>query len=345
MNSNAIDYYRMTIPEKYGDCRFFCFRILLSYYGFYPSEEDMLVIGEGLSFSLVNTSPLSTKIFCPIGRTMCLEKMYGERAGIGITVNYFENNCVDDMIDKVKQKIDAGDPIVVNVDRYYLEYLSIQRAHMGYHTILIFGYDDEKHLFFLFDGLMGSKVVELSYRDFHKAVLSDCTIATEKMWYSVEGCQHIPNKEIKERTVALAIRNTCKRVISEIEFTHSVVGVLKRSFIDGDISNPQIIKFLVIQSNVFFQSFIEQDCYRYFYRKTFLAFLNRYIELFPKSHQKRITESGNDLIKSIQEVHNAWKQDAGRALVAFDVFIEKEEAMHYLLLDALQSSFHSDCLH
>lgn len=335
MKSKSIELQRMTIPEDYCDCRFFSFRILFSCYGLFPDEEDMLGVGEGLSFSMMNVSTLSTPVYCPVGRNMHFEVAYGEKAGICIKTNYFVNGSVEDLICQVKRKIDAGNPIVANVDRYYLEYLSIQRAHVGYHSILIFGYDDEKKTIQLFDGLTGSRAVELSYGAFHKAVLSNCIIPTNKIWYCIERSQTAFDKEIEEKTVVASIRRTCQRVLTEMESARRFVVAMKNCDVAQSGTNPQIRKFLDIQSNIFFPSFFEQDRYHSFYRKTFLSFLKKHIRLFTALCQKKIIDAGDELLEAIQTVYTASRRDVAQGLYAFDAYIEKEQIMHQLLLSEL----------
>lgn len=335
MKAKSIELHRMTIPEDYCDCRFFSFRTLLSYYGHFPSEEDMLGLGEGLSILMMNVSTLPTKIYCPVGRNMDFEVAYGEKVGICIKVNYFDNGSINDVIDQVKRKIDAGDPIVANVDRYYLDYVPIQRAHVGYHTILIFGYDDTKQTIQLLDGLMGTKVVELSYENFHKAALSDCVIPTNKMWYCLEKNQNNQERENEEYNVVTSIRNTCQRMLKEIENARRFVTVMRNYEAEESGLNLQIRKFLNIQSNMFFPSFYEQDRYHSFYRKTFLAFLKNHIYLFSAYYQNIIVYFGDELLEAIQAVHDASGQSASQGLCAFAIYIEKEQIMHQLLLSAL----------
>lgn len=335
MNSKSIELQRITIPEDYCDCRFFSFRILLSCYGIFPTEEDMLGLGEGLSFSLMNVSTLSTPVYCPIGRNMNFEVAYGEKTGVAIKINHFVNGCTEDLISQVKRKIDADVPIVANVDRYYLEYLSIQRAHVGYHTVFIFGYDDEQETIQLFDGLTGSKVVQLSYETFHKAVLSDCSLSTNRMWYCIERTPTVLDREIEKITIATSIRNTSQRLLEEMESARRFVTAMKDRVVAQSGVSPKIGKFWALQNNVFFPSFYEQDRNHSFYRKTFFSFLQKHIRLFPDSYHERIISSGNELLEAIQAVHDTSRRDAVLGLDALNRYIEKEQIVHYLLLSAL----------
>ncbi len=330
MNTIAIDLRKMTIPEEFCDCRFFCFRTLLSYYGYFPAEEDMLGLGEGLSLQLLNVSPLSTKIYCPIGRVMNFEEIYGERAGIGISVYQFDP---DSIIPQIKEKIDGGDPVIVNVDRYYLSYLTIQRAHVGYHTVLVTGYNDDRQTLQLLDGLTGTEVISLPYETFEKAVLSDCTIPTRRMWYCVD--RQVPEKKPGKNEIAAILRKTCLRVLSEAENARGFVTAMK-NYLQAESASPQIRKFLDVQSVVFFPCFHEQERYRAFYRKTFFAFLKKQISVFPESFRREILETGEAWLASVEAVNKARMRNAAKALLAFDEYLSREEAMHRLLLSALK---------
>ncbi len=332
MHSNAIDLRKMTIPEEFCDCRFFCFRALLSLYGYFPSEEDMLGLGDGLSLQLLNVSPLSTKIYCPIGRVMNFEADYGERVGIGITGAQF---TPDRILSQIREKIDAGDPIIANVDRYYLPYLSIQRAHVGYHTVLVFGYDDESQTLKLLDGLTGPEVIDLPYDTFEKAVLSDCPIPTNRLWYFLDRGRCVPEKQTTEKEIAGLLRNTCRRVLAETESAGGFVTAMK-GYLNAGAASPQIRKFLDVQSNVFFPCFHEQERYRAFYRKTFFAFVKNHLSVFPEAFHAGLLETGEAWLASIDKVNEARLRDAAEALLAFDAYLGREEAMHRLLLDALK---------
>ena len=333
MKAERIDLRQMALPADFCDCRFFCFRILLSRYGLFPTEEDMLGIGEGLAFRLVNVSTLSTKVYCPVGRDMDFEPVYGQKTGINLQACQFDRGSVEDVIAPVRRKIDSGDPVVANVDRYYLDYLSIQRAHVGYHTVLVFGYDDGARTLQVLDGLTGSRVIDLPYDVFHKAVLSDCVVPTNRRWFCVEGAPALPLPAPGEDVVREALRNTCRRVLAETESAFGFTEAMRRYAAAG--SAPQIRKFLDIQGSVFFPSFYEQDRTRCFYRKTFFAFLLDHFEIFPDAFKQRILYAGNDLITAVQTVHDARQQGAGQELPAFEAYIRKEQALHQLLLSAL----------
>ncbi len=336
MGKKQIDLEKLTIPEDYCDCRFFSFRVLLSRYGFLPSDAEMLGLGEGLSFQLMNVSSLNTKIYCPIGKDMNFEPAYGKQAGIGIRACTFESGGFDDVIGQVKRKIDEDNPVVVNADRYYLEYMNIKRAHVGYHTVTVIGYDDEKQAFQLLDGLTGPKVISLSYGLFHKAVVSDCVLSTGRRWYCVAQPARAAVKNPGADAVAGALRNTCLRVLHELESARGFVTAMKK-YADQSAASPQIGKYLDVQSNVFFPTFYEQDRTRTFYRKTFLDFLNEHLDLFPPFFRRKIPAAGERLLMAIRNVHEAREVSTALGLLAFDAYIEKERALHNALLFGLNA--------
>lgn len=89
MSKKTVNLSLFQWPEFYTDCRLFCFRMLFSFYGYYPTEEEIFGIGEGLNLKLQNVSTLSTKIYCPIGRHLNFELDYGKKVHIPIEIGFF----------------------------------------------------------------------------------------------------------------------------------------------------------------------------------------------------------------------------------------------------------------
>lgn len=337
MLTKLIELKNFQCPSVFNDCRLFCFRMLFFFYGLYPSEEDLIGIGEGLDLFLQNISTLRTKIFLPIGRTLNFEVEYGRKIGIGIHVNIFGAKNIDEDINLLKKKIDMGDPVVVNVDRFYLEYLSITKAHVGFHAVLVVGYDDEKRTLLLIDSLTGFQTVELSYELFYKAATSDCIISTNKMWYHIERQECVPSRSLTSDVVVLSLKHTSERILREsIKPTQRFIGSVKSAISDDLNISKQANKFFEIQSNIFIATFNQQDRSKFFYRKIFLSFLEKNIEIFSKLYQKRLLNCSNRLLEAIQLVNDALTFDAAQCLAAIDAYVKNEQALHQLVLQAIK---------
>lgn len=121
---------------------------IFTYYDCPLSEEMIFGIGSGLGFVYVNLAN-SPMISCRI-KPFEFEKNIEEAIGVEIKVKSSKN--VDTAMKKVKQNIDKNIPVMLYVDMAYLKYMNLdENSHFGGHSIIIFGYDDEKAVFYVSD--------------------------------------------------------------------------------------------------------------------------------------------------------------------------------------------------
>lgn len=341
MSYKLIDMSRFLWPKFYTDCRLFCFRMLFSYYGFYPSEEDIIGLGEGLNLHLQNVSNLSTKIYCPLGRTLNFEVNYGVKVHLPIVVNYFIENGIEDVVLPIIKKIDAGCPVVVNVDRYYLGYLSIERAHVGFHAVLVVGYDTQSRALLIIDSLVDSELIEVPYEMFYQAVTSKCAISTNKMWYHVDahttGMTHLVT--IGDRLSS--IRNTAEKILfQQIEPMKGFVSSIKTGMLycgeNGETTpNTKVKKYIDLQTNIFLTTFEEQDRTHSFYRKIFVSYLAQNVSYLSQDYSSAVLASGNQLIDSIRAVNQSRGKDALTIVDAISSYLRCEQSFYELLLHTI----------
>lgn len=102
---------------------------------------------------------------------------------------------------------------VVNIDRYYLGYLECERAHMGYHTILVKEYHDEERILEVYDALAKGHKALLSFKDFISGVFSECAISGEAEFYYLGSFEQLQDnsKEMIE-TSLLSMSNRLLKV-------------------------------------------------------------------------------------------------------------------------------------
>jgi len=111
---------------------------LATYYGWELDEPACFGLGEGLGFSYLElpVSPYRA-IF---GRTGWLERVFFENLGIDHAIH--EGQEFAEAWASITAEIDAGDPVMIFTDLYYLDYYETD-THFAPHSLLVVGYDDE----------------------------------------------------------------------------------------------------------------------------------------------------------------------------------------------------------
>jgi hypothetical protein len=115
-------------------------RNLLSFHGVEISEEMAFGLGAGACFYYVTIEDASpTRWFN--GRTARLEENFDELAGAALELRTFEPG--DDSAWMAAQaEIDAGRPVLLLTDLYYLDHYG-NSAHFPGHAVVLAGYDSE----------------------------------------------------------------------------------------------------------------------------------------------------------------------------------------------------------
>ncbi len=341
MSNKLIDMSRFLWPEFYTDCRLFCFRMLFSYYGFYPSEEDIIGLGEGLNLQLQNVSNLSTKIYCPLGRTLNFEVDYSVKIHLPIVVNVFAENAIEDVVLPIIKKIDAGFPVVVNVDRYYLDYLSVERAHVGFHAVLVVGYNTQSRTLLIIDSLVESELIEVPYEMLYQAVTSECIISTNKMWYHVGAHSTEMTNIVTIRDRLSSVRNTAEKILFQQiepmkEFVSSIKAGMLYCGVNGETTtDTRVKKYIDLQTSIFLTTFEEQDRAHSFYRKIYISYLAQNISYLSQDYSSAILACGNQLIESIRLVNESRSKDVLAIVDAISSYVQCEQSFFGLVLHAI----------
>jgi len=130
---------RLSLEHRPGaHCGSTALRDLSTYYDWGFDEPACFGLGEGLGFSYLElpVSP-SRAIF---GRTGWLERVFFENLGIGHEIH--EGQAFDVAWDSITSEIDAGDPVMIFTDLYYLDYYETD-THFAPHSLLVVGYDED----------------------------------------------------------------------------------------------------------------------------------------------------------------------------------------------------------
>jgi hypothetical protein len=116
-------------------------RNLLAFHGVEISEEMAFGLGAGACFYYVTIEDGSpTRWFN--GRTARLEESFGELTGTALELRTFEPED-DGAWEAARAEVDAGNPVLLLTDLYYLDHYG-NSAHFPGHAVVLAGYDEER---------------------------------------------------------------------------------------------------------------------------------------------------------------------------------------------------------
>jgi hypothetical protein len=115
-------------------------RNLLAFHGVEISEEMAFGLGAGACFYYVTIEDASpTRWFN--GRTARLEENFDQLTGTALDLRTFEPGD-DGAWDAAREEVDAGRPVLLLTDLYYLDHYG-NSAHFPGHAVVLAGYDEE----------------------------------------------------------------------------------------------------------------------------------------------------------------------------------------------------------
>lgn len=112
-------------------------RNLSDYYGWGFSEPECFGLASGLGFTYFELPRSPWRMF--VGRPMWLERAFFDHLDIPHTDR--EGDDWPDAWADVTDRLDGGDPVMVFVDLYYLDYYGTD-THFAPHSLLVVGYDE-----------------------------------------------------------------------------------------------------------------------------------------------------------------------------------------------------------
>ena len=116
-------------------------RNLLGFHGVEISEEMAFGLGAGACFYYVTIDGTSPSRWFN-GRTARLEETFDELTGAALTLRTFEPGDDGSAWEAARAEIDAGSPVLLLTDLYYLDHYG-NSAHFPGHAVVLAGYDDE----------------------------------------------------------------------------------------------------------------------------------------------------------------------------------------------------------
>lgn len=128
-----------TLLEGGAHCETTALQVLLSHAGVHLSEPMLFGLGEGLSFVYWDSKNQDVPFLGGRVKPFELTRNLTERLGAALHVQ--ETTSDRKAWDQVRQSLDAGVPVGLQLDSYHLEYFS-SRVHFAGHVVAMYGYDD-----------------------------------------------------------------------------------------------------------------------------------------------------------------------------------------------------------
>lgn len=110
---------------------------LSDFYGWGYDEPTCFGLASGLGFSYFRLPMDPWRMF--VGRPMWLERAFFENLDVETTDR--EGDDFETAWGEVRERLDGGDPVIVFVDLYYLDYYGTD-THFAPHSLLVVGYDE-----------------------------------------------------------------------------------------------------------------------------------------------------------------------------------------------------------
>ncbi|WP_255150977.1 BtrH N-terminal domain-containing protein [Halorarius halobius] len=163
-------------------------RDLSEHYGWGFTEPECFGLASGLGFTFFELSRSPWRMF--VGRPMWLERAFFDHLDIPHTER--EGDDWATAWEQVTDRLDHGDPVMVFVDLYYLDYYETD-THFAPHSLLVVGYDEEKEAP---DGSTGvaymadsefDEIQELPLDSLRDAWASKDVMPLHNRWLAVDG--------------------------------------------------------------------------------------------------------------------------------------------------------------
>lgn len=184
------------------------------------SEFLCFGLGSGINFTYFPMPHLEVPLFIG-GRTSDLEIDFCLNIGVEVTLHSDKN--YESAWEKIKEKIDLNEPVIVWVDTYYLPYFKTQ-YHFPMHHVIVIGYDDEEEVVYIADNER-KEIQKVSYLSFRKARSSNFPpIPAENKWYEIKMKEKI--KDIRE-AMKEAVKKT-KEIMYQDESENLGIKGLKK---------------------------------------------------------------------------------------------------------------------
>jgi len=209
---------------------------ILGFQGFSLSEEMLFGIGEGIDFTYINLE--NSPMVSGRSRVMDFEKTLS--TWLGITIKIKQSKDYDKVFDTAIKMIDNNQPVLAYVDMPFLDYLGLDNdSHFGGHSIVLFGYDDEKRIFYVSDRDNSDYPIRTPNgqinKDYHLVPYEQIQSARSSNFrpfpannkyaeFDFSGYQGV-----SKAAVLASIKNVCEKMLNPSANLKGVNGILKFS--------------------------------------------------------------------------------------------------------------------
>lgn len=220
--------------------------------------------------------------------------------------------------------IERGIPVVVNVDRYFLDFLNIKKAHFGYHVIMIVDIDQKKYAASIID-VMSSKIEHMDIKTLKKAMYSDIEfLSPNGEWYYIDNIENYKRKD--DITFKSSLYNQSISFLDKngaLEQMYQLIGVIDKLVKRSKLS--QVYKdYLEYQIPFLISLFKEQEGSGTFYRCIYFNFLKNNCTIF---HEINLYEEIHKLI--IDDI-NLWENIGPELISNKDIIMQAKKLTEIL---------------
>lgn len=179
-------------------------RNLLAFHGVQISEEMAFGLGAGPCFYYVALEDASPSRWFN-GRTARLEESFSELAGTVLSLRTFAEGD-GDAWQAAKAEVDAGRPVLLLTDLFYLDHYG-NSAHFPGHAVVLAGYDEER-----------AYLSDTGFETLQETRLENLDRArhSEHPAYPLQGHMFTVSGEIDERQLRAAIEPAISRAAREM---------------------------------------------------------------------------------------------------------------------------------
>ncbi|MCP4005073.1 MAG: BtrH N-terminal domain-containing protein [bacterium] len=267
-------------------CASTALRNILSFRGVNFSEEMIFGLSSGLGFFYIQSHHLSpTRMFH--GRTMTLESDFSLNTQIP-----FEDRPIaddDQAWTAVREQIDAGLPVMVSTDTFYLRYHNTT-SHFPGHRAVVVGYDDTSETIYLadrkFDAYQSCSFEELK----HSRNAPDYPMSCNNQFGDFQGDVKL-GVSIDEAILA-AMRRNANGMLTETDSNASGVrmGVDGIRTVADDLPDWHELEDWSWASRFGYQIVIKRGAGGSFFRSLYASFLEEAAEYVPDIATARLPQ-------------------------------------------------------
>ncbi len=338
MNQKVLEFHVDKNSKVFDDCRSYSFINLLQYHGMSFQIDELLGFGGGITFDLINISNNKLSLYYPCGKSSDELIICCKKFGIDAIRSQFRSNITQgEMFEEISNLINKGFPVVVNADRFYLDYLDIPRGHIGLHTIIIYGCDKDKLNLFLVDMFAKNLYETANIEMVYNAVMSQKQIPTERKYYYIRDGYDV--KIEKEKVYGEIILEHCKNALENSGYLDNL-----GKFIDNlnhlkfqSSENRLIDKFLDKQLDIIINTVKMLENSGTFYRATYSKFIINLLKEFGYS-----AEMTNEIESIFLEIYeNLFNSNVSLGITEKISFLERFRLLETKLfrkLEGLQSN-------